>query len=1028
MLTNKISIDNQLIQNFYIIGLDSKDIFKDNIYKEPLTKNIEPKVISKFPDLTYSYNNIPNSLLLKHCFPTGFFSIEINDKSKIKEQIIFYFSLENIPVNNLNNHKYKKIYFTCCQFYESLFNYKELYNKKLILNKTENSFKDEEKLKKYYFPKIICIASLLPFPHEFSKILSSIYNIYIYDKSKINYPLEKTIENLVMKIPIPIYGQKISYINFNEKIIFNRNQINEIQNNSIELNILFSDFSPEEVLKLIKYIILEIPLICFSKNKSKLTNIIEGLLSLLFPFNYIYPSISILPSNCYSIIETYDSYILGINEEYNINFFKNNNLDIDEKNIIILNIDTCKIFINQFQSKESQYILLEDLGNEKKKSINSSSYNIELPSHYKKKTFISLSNYIKKVNNIKEEKSKFNFQIREQILYFFTSILLDYSNFIKLDKTNLQSFDLKYFSKKEGLLKIEQVFKVQEFINEFSKEDQPFYERFLQTKLFLYFIKNKIYPETNEDRLKILFFDEKIAFKKNRNILSKNVKTLFLNSDFSLKENNEIKISSPQNFSMIENEFLLEKENIIKALDYFQIISFGEEKTVNIEYNIFPKLLYDNNFFEKSYSEIYLNNKIQQSENYFDIFEKKIEKIINDPKYLNVYFNKNYNLNLIKESLIFKVKRYNYIDLTWLLILSASFWYCESIEREIRFNKIYDILEKIEYIEEDIFTFIFLSMTKYGNDSEVIKFFEFLLKIEGLNNYTIYSILCDKLTKVFNAKYIQKNKYQSIRVTLLMRESAMKENPQVKNTINNDKYIFKKRTFFPGINKDNNSNCEIDEEKIQFETEILCDKCGNLYQIDFSYIINSEISNDLGIKCNLCGNINNNGKLKINVLIPKNDDDIKFDNFELYSATKLFNESKKLILPLIDYKIDIDNFRRKYKHLFYNYIFYFSLRNLSYDFIIPYVNSENFNFDSEEESEDTEFENLEISNQTNVIEIDKTDFFNIPEIGRTLTNIDNNNSSYSKTPKNNNYDHKFFSSSNVQTISKLSNLSDKSKK
>ena len=135
-------------------------------------------------------------------------------------------------------------------------------------------------------------------------------------------------------------------------------------------------------------------------------------------------------------------------------------------------------------------------------------------------------------------------------------------------------------------------------------------------------------------------------------------------------------------------------------------------------------------------------------------------------------------------------------------------------------------------------------------------------------------------------------------------------------------------------------------------------------------------------------------------------------------------------MPLIDYKIDIDNFRRKYKHLFYNYIFYFSLRNLSYDFIIPYVNSENFNFDSEEESEDTEFENLEISKQTNVIEIDKTDFFNIPEIGRTLTNIDNNNSSYSKTPKNNNYDHKFFSSSNVQMISKLSNpnLSDKSKK
>ena len=128
---------------------------------------------------------------------------------------------------------YKNIYFTCFEFYESLYNYYEIYKKKLNLLKKESSISNEENLKHYYFPKVICVASLLSFPHELSKILSSIYHKFIHEKSKVNYPLEKLVENLVMKIPYPSYGQSISYINFNEKIIMNRNPINKIQNNSV---------------------------------------------------------------------------------------------------------------------------------------------------------------------------------------------------------------------------------------------------------------------------------------------------------------------------------------------------------------------------------------------------------------------------------------------------------------------------------------------------------------------------------------------------------------------------------------------------------------------------------------------------------------------------------------------------------------------------------------------------------------------------------------------------------------------------
>ena len=194
MLSKEIAINNQLIQHFYIIGLDSNDIFSDTIYNEPLSKNIEPKIISKFPELSYSYNNIPDSLILKHCFPTGFFGIELKFKYK-PTPTNFYFTLYNIPVNNLNNEMYKNIYFTCFEFYESLYNYYEIYKKKLNLLKKESSISNEENLKHYYFPKVICVASLLSFPHELSKILSSIYHKFIHEKSKVNYQRDYIIGN-----------------------------------------------------------------------------------------------------------------------------------------------------------------------------------------------------------------------------------------------------------------------------------------------------------------------------------------------------------------------------------------------------------------------------------------------------------------------------------------------------------------------------------------------------------------------------------------------------------------------------------------------------------------------------------------------------------------------------------------------------------------------------------------------------------------------------------------------------------------
>ena len=141
----------------------------------------------------------------------------------------------------------------------------------------------------------------------------------------------------------------------------------------------------------------------------------------------------------------------------------------------------------------------------------------------------------------------------------------------------------------------------------------------------------------------------------------------------------------------------------------------------------------------------------------------------------------------------------------------------------------------------------------------------------------------------------------------------------------------------------------------------------------------------------LVANVKKKNKFKINVLILQNENS-KLENFELIDALNLFNLTKKNFFNLSEFNIDVENLRKKDKNLFYNYIFYFSIRKLPYDFIIPYSND---NYDNENESESSSdeseknFENLEICKiNENNIEI-KSINSNINALRSSFSNKDN---------------------------------------
>ena len=504
-----------LFQQFFVIGFEPKILHlieKKNLKSLP-EQLIGPKIISKYPNNDFPYINIPDSLIASHCFPNGFKNliIEVNEnnlKEKLNQTYDFIFSLDNFQYEKDISLKMKKIYYTCHFFYESSNDYinclELLKNKKNIaLNKN------------YLIPKVICISSFCPYFQQ-SKLILSYLKQYInkFKYSSINsnnsflnnqiyLPIEKIIEGFIYNIPaLPranftmritkenfcVNEESMQQSNIKEKeLIFENSPLNRKPKPMINYALLMKFFKIEEIFEIIKLIILEEPILFFSNNLEFLTYTIEGIVSLIYPFEYHYPVIAILPEINYSFINIYKSFIFGINDTYSENIFSKKGIDLDEQkniNIVIIENRFNNLLNNNEKEKNKISVIINIKPNNSKflkiteKSINTSIFKIKesfirkksmiganfeeevedknendkkikLPSHYFSKCCKKFENNLE--NKFKELKVKFkdqekdkilyqklveaekgkivNEEITEIFLYFFTSIFLHYQEY-----------------------------------------------------------------------------------------------------------------------------------------------------------------------------------------------------------------------------------------------------------------------------------------------------------------------------------------------------------------------------------------------------------------------------------------------------------------------------------------------------------------------------------------------------------------------------------------------------------------------
>ena len=952
-LKEELDKANNLIDYFLILGLEpnifmNKWLYENDadilnkVYKDKL----QPKILSSFPCFEKHTIAFDDSILT-HCFPYGFELISSQSKPKSK---LFSFILDN----NYFNLNYPQKYLTCLLFYENIAGYRVLYEQN---QKLSEKFDDPDaynivpemsdviknvKNKNIYVPKCLLIISLYPYFSEFEKILTEIYSYSINlvnedikgeqedkkdEKKKqkdlkqkrrkiyqeINVPIDKIVENLCIELPEPPRG--VSYLEYNlnnEKRIIKQNLMNQLPIININFKKLFLDFEIKDIVSIYNYLFLETRILFFSKNIEILNIYIYGLLALLYPFQYQYQIVTILPEQNFEIMESITPFIAGINQTFQEDFFEKRGYTLSDL-IVVVDIDNNKLVLINEESKVPEF----PKGNEKtlKKNLQSvvNKYMESVIKQYKKKK----SEYEKKnkdnINNDNPQKEledmitydedfeeivnnfnidyEFNKEINEIFFNFNANLLANYSNYLNLD-----------FYSSNIMPCLEILFKVEDYLKEIPAQDKEFYEKFIsETQIFGDFLYLRMIPKNSNEKIRILLFDEKIN-QNSTGIFSKPPPMIFTNSteyNFSGK----YIVKPPRKLNKDDIFYIKEIKNRKRLLEYGVIVSNDDKnkEKYKFKYPIFPKLT----------TKIFFQNMLDYS----------------SPKNWNEEID-NINVELISKShlggvTLRKNDMINYVYLCWMQMWAMTLWYCDSIEQKYRFQELLKILENSHCYDMEIFNLLFEATSIYGKDFMVLKLYDLILKQHLNPSYKVHSIVM----KIIDKQNVEGNfndKLQNL-IGIEMNKKFKKTN-------------FKKRAF---RTKDNKYNLS---EEITFMAFDTCPKCKKEIDLERMSKDFKNMGRDLRwAKCadSNCGmtflpkltleigkEINKNGCMRINTC--------NYETVPLYTPFTLKNNYKTTILKKYNVKLDVEEYIKSYKEIFWVSLWYFKLNNLEYDFMLPY--------------------------------------------------------------------------------------------
>jgi hypothetical protein len=166
-----------------------------------------------------------------------------------------------------------------------------------------------------YIPKVICVLSRWMFLKQFREYLTQLYRRSLTPDE---LPVERYICNFMNEIPVPPCGKiKVQFSLANTKIILARPPVNSpLSFTNFPFHYLFVFLDVENIVRIFEHLILEQQVLLLSTQYSLLTVAAEGLLSLLFPFEWQHIYIPLLPQPLLDFLNAPVPFLVGTITSY----------------------------------------------------------------------------------------------------------------------------------------------------------------------------------------------------------------------------------------------------------------------------------------------------------------------------------------------------------------------------------------------------------------------------------------------------------------------------------------------------------------------------------------------------------------------------------------------------------------------------------------------------------------------------------------------------------------------------------------
>ena len=965
--------DNNFIDYFIEVGV-KPEIFKNKVLyecddPEEINQYLIPQIITKFPNFDKKTVVIENSMI-HQIFPQGFKLYE----SDVRPEPNFYCLVLD---NQLYSAIYTRKYLACLIIYESIEDYKILYDKykkeddkflSVVKNIMDNEINNNAKKKysNFYIPKCLSLVSVHPYIDKYEEILRTIYELVISGYCS-NIFIDQIIEKLIIETPKIPRGLKRILLKFpNNEIELTETKMNQFPSVNVNLAYTFDILSYNNIIEIYKYLLYETKLVFFSEDLYSLTNIILSFLFLLTPFNYQFQIVSILSKELYNFIETISPYIFGINEKYTDNFFSKHKISVEDTTICIIDIDKDNFFLiapggilNQKEFPDIPKKLrkkLEDkiktylINRKKKRSI--SQYfsnqnnttlieeNVNRCSTYKNCSFMSVLTCVSdfstesvanKINY--KNKSNDNEEIQKIFSKFMINLLKDYPKFLTKD----------YSVNRDISQSIKDMIDLKSYLNLYSNGEKCFYSKIFSTQMFMEFIYKRMMPKDCNEKVEVLFIEEKIQEKLNeKNLLSKIGKSknavqyiLLHCKEYDYDDDIIIiDLTGEKGLTYGLKCYLLNNKLLLSTfLNRGYNINIDEDSfDISFTYNIFPSLLSDKLFI--------LN---------IEEYQKRSTPFYKDIEAINAKIVNKIALKFIQEkNRINNSESKNDLYLCYLIVWSMVFWYTEEDEKDDRFIEMLGVLEKVDEHDVKIFEMLFKTLVKYSKDENVILLYKKFIHLRLNPSWDMFSLVSKIIKKKQNID--RKNK-------LLHQDTNMEK---IKLLLYNSKKANEALCFPNRTYKTSNKDDIIFSNKILFYSYFLCKNCKKITNLGeiCSELKEMKMEKDSkGIERLKCNFKNKEGKICSSLF----EQPFRFKLGEELFNQKVTNnqihryftsvprsvillsptEIKKNLLQLTtnkkkEEKFDVENFKSNYPDIFWSLLWYFNLHNIDKNFMLPY--------------------------------------------------------------------------------------------